>query len=111
MTWRTPTRCCGTSRNHRGCELMTGLRASTFLAWAGVLFAALVVRAQPMQIGIIDFYGLGPISPHQVLEALTFKEGDEISFSSGRPPFLVESERRLAALPGVRSATVNPVCC
>jgi len=90
---------------------MTWLRASTFLAWAGVLFAALVVRAQPMQIGIIDFYGLGPISPHQVREALTFKEGDGISFSSGRPPFLVESERRLAALPGVRSATVNPVCC
>ena len=47
-----------------------------------------------------------------VRQTLTFKEGDSISFAgNARPAFLVEAERRLAALPGVIRASVNPVCC
>ena len=34
--------------------------------------------AQTLQIGIIDFYGLGPLSPSDVRKALTFKEGDSM---------------------------------
>ena len=68
--------------------------------------------AQTLPIGIIDFYGLGRLSPSDVRKALTFKEGDSISFASDeRPPFLAESERRLAALPDVTRASANAVCC
>ena len=68
--------------------------------------------AQTLQIGIIDFYGLGRLSVADVRQTLTFKEGDSISFAGdARPAFLVEAERRLAALPGVIRASVNPVCC
>ena len=67
--------------------------------------------AQTLQIGIIDFYGLGRLSvPTFVRRCL--KEGDSISFAgNARPAFLVEAERRLTALPGVIRASVNPVCC
>ena len=68
--------------------------------------------AQTLQIGIIDFYGLGRLSVADVRQTLTFKEGDSISFAGdARPAFLVEAEQRLAALPGVIRASVNPVCC
>ncbi len=68
--------------------------------------------AQTFQIGIIDFYGLQRVSASEARAALTFAEGDSISFESDEPPaFLVESERRLAKLPGVVSARTNIVCC
>ena len=83
---------------------------------ASVLLLLLVLgsraSAQTLQIGIIDFYGLGRLSVADVRQTLTFKEGDSISFAGdARPAFLVEAEQRLAALPGVIRASVNPVCC
>jgi hypothetical protein len=81
-----------------------------------ILGVVAVVGLQPPQprtfeIGIIDFYGLGQLSEGQVRQALTFTIGDQISFDDIRPSFFTDSERRLAALPGVRSASLNPVCC
>jgi hypothetical protein len=68
--------------------------------------------AQSLQIGIIDLYGLGSLPAADVRKTLTIKEGDEISFASeARPAFLTENEQRLATLPGVIRASLNPVCC
>ena len=68
--------------------------------------------SQPLTIGIIDFYGLGSVSEPDARQALTFKEGDSVSVESGgRPALLAESERRLAAVPGVRRARLSLVCC
>jgi hypothetical protein len=68
--------------------------------------------AQSLQIGIIDLYGLGSLPVADVRKALTFKEGDSISFASEeRPAFFAESELRLGKLPGVSRASISPVCC
>ena len=54
-------------------------------------------------IGIIDFYGLNRLSQAEARQALTFKEGDLISFGDGqRAPFLAESERRCRVCPACR---------
>jgi len=67
---------------------------------------------QEFEIGIVDFYGLSRVTPSKARQALTFKEGDSISFETDGPPaFIAESERRLSILPGVLRAHVNPVCC
>jgi len=67
---------------------------------------------QAMVIGIIDFYGLKQLSPEVARAALTFSEGDTISFSSDdRPAFMATSEARLTALPGVSHARISLVCC
>jgi len=70
------------------------------------------LRGQEFQIGIIDFYGLHRVPESVVRQALTFKEGDTISLAREEPPpFLVSSESRLAALPGIMRAHTNFVCC
>jgi|SRR5665213_483789 len=65
---------------------------------------------QNLPIGIIDFYGLHKLSAAQLQGALTFKVGDRISRGS-RPPSIEESMMRLMAIPGVRSAHPDFVCC
>jgi hypothetical protein len=58
------------------------------------------LAGQERQIGIIDFYGLKQVSPAQLREALTFKQGDAISFpGDDRFP---ESEERLSKVPARR---------
>ncbi len=69
------------------------------------------LSAQTFQIGIIDFYGLHRVSASDARRALTFTEGDSISLGDEPPAFLADSERRLAALPGVERARTNIVCC
>jgi hypothetical protein len=67
------------------------------------------LAGQERQIGIIDFYGLKQVSPAQLREALTFKQGDAISFpGDDRFP---ESEERLSKVPGIVRARINSVCC
>jgi hypothetical protein len=67
---------------------------------------------QELQIGIIDFYGLNRVTLAQAREALTFKEGDSISYPGVEPsPTVEESEIRLSKLPGVVRAHANTVCC
>lgn len=74
-------------------------------AWPGL-------RGQELQIGIVDFYGLDRLRVDQVREALTFKEGDTFSLSTGtRPEFLSTSQVRLGALTGVADVHINIVCC
>jgi hypothetical protein len=77
-----------------------------------ILFGARDVAGQRLEIGIIDFYGLSEVSEQDARQALTIKEGDSVSLEGeGRPAFLAESERLLAAVPGVVRARLNLVCC
>src|SRR5213596_2619490 len=70
------------------------------------------VCAQSLQVGIIDFYGLHRVTEAQARAALTVKEGDIVPIVDEMPPaFVVESERRLSALAGVRQAYLNVTCC
>jgi hypothetical protein len=70
------------------------------------------LRAEEFQIGIVDFYGLHRVTQNEARKALTFKEGDTIMLAGDEPPaFLVASESRLAALPGIVRAHTNFVCC
>ena len=61
--------------------------------------------------GPIDFYGLGDLRAQDARGALEVEEGDVVSFDGERPGFIAASERRLAALPGVRAGHVHVVCC
>lgn len=78
----------------------------------GILSGVHQLAGQELQIGIIDFYGLGRVSESEARQALTFKEGDTISLVGDEPPaVLAESERRLSRLSGVTRAQTNLVCC
>jgi hypothetical protein len=75
---------------------------------------ALLARpaAQELRIGVVDLYGVRRVSEAAVRGALAFHEGDPVAFDGdAAPAFVAESEKRLAALPGVASAKVNLVCC
>lgn len=77
-----------------------------------VLGAVQTATSQTLEIGIIDFYGLGGVSEKEARQKLTFKEGDSMSLEGDeRPASLVESERRLSTVAGVARAQVSPVCC
>ena len=87
------------------------VRAALLVAFV-LTSVARTAPAQTLPIGIIDFYGLHRVSVHDAQAVLTFTEGDSISIERHDPPtFLVESERRLASLPGVVRAHTNIVCC
>lgn len=62
--------------------------------------------AQLPRVGIIDLYGLRKTNPQQVRDALGISVGDSITSLA-----LFEVPARLAALPGVASASIDPVCC
>jgi hypothetical protein len=82
------------------------------LICASVVAAVCDFAGQQLRIGIIDFYGLNRLSPTQLRQTLTFKEGDNISLEEGRHAASVsESERRLSQLPGVSDARTMFVCC
>lgn len=73
----------------------------------------LAVRAQSIEIGTIDFYGLKSISEEKARSVLTVSEGDGLDqIESGAPPqVLRDSELALQQLPGVASASITTVCC
>jgi hypothetical protein len=60
---------------------------------------------QEPRVGIIDFYGLRSLSERRARQALQIKEGDPF------PASREEAQRRLEALPNVRQALLNLVCC
>jgi hypothetical protein len=62
--------------------------------------------AQLPPVGIIDLYGLHKTSAKAVREALGINVGDSLTSL-----VLFQVPARLAALPGVSSAAVDPVCC
>ena len=80
-----------------------------------VVFLLITVRGaagQEVKIGIIETYGLSRVAVDHVRGALTFKEGDTITFGGDkRPAFLGASEARVAQLPGVVRARTHVVCC
>lgn len=62
--------------------------------------------AQLPRVGIIDLYGLHKTSPDQVREALGINVGDSLTALT-----LLQVPAKLASLPGVASASIDPVCC
>ncbi len=71
-----------------------------------LLFATTDAQFPP--IGTIDFYGLQTISERQIREALIIKEDDAMLKSKEEADAI---EKRLASLPNVAEAKINPVCC
>jgi hypothetical protein len=85
----------------------TPLRALTL-----VVSTVVVADGEAFPINIIDCYGLRKVSADAVRVALTFKEGDTITFADDeRPAMLAASEERLAKVPGVVSARITVTCC
>lgn len=81
------------------------------LAMVG-LTASYEAEGQTFKIGIIDFYGLSGISRDEARAALTFTEGDTLTFSEDEPPAVFRSaEDHLRALHDVVSVRVNAECC
>lgn len=81
------------------------LLTSVFAAGSLAAFSSLAAAQLP-PVGIIDLYGLRKTSPQAVREALGIKVGDSLTSL-----VLFQVPARLAALPGVASAAVDPVCC
>ena len=61
-------------------------------------------------IGVIDFYGLRTVPEASVRSLLGFHEGDPVDLYQFNDKKR-ESERWVAAIPGVRSASVSLICC
>ena len=80
-----------------------GLLAAVAIASITTTTAA---SAQLPRVGIIDFYGLRKTTVAQAREALGIVVGDSLTAMS-----LLEVPARMADLPGVMSAAVDPVCC
>jgi hypothetical protein len=64
--------------------------------------------SQSFKIGSIDIYGNRKISSNIILSHLLFKEGDSINHESFKPENVAAA---LEQVPGVKHATVNPICC
>jgi hypothetical protein len=62
--------------------------------------------AQLPRVGIIDLYGLRKTTATQVREVLGIAVGDSLTAMS-----MLEVPARLADIPGVVSAAIDPVCC
>lgn len=92
------------------CRTRAALRGSTggFFALMAVIvvLGANPAAAQLPRVGIIDFYGLRKTTLQQVREALGINVGDSLTSLA-----LFEVPARLAQLPDVASAAVDPVCC
>jgi hypothetical protein len=63
---------------------------------------------QSFKIGSIDIYGNRKISSEIILSHLTVREGDSINHENFKPENVVAA---LEQIPGVKHATVNPICC
>jgi len=63
-------------------------------------------EAQLPRVGIIDVYGVHKINPQQIRDALGISVGDSLTSLA-----LLQVPAKLAALEGVASASVDPVCC
>lgn len=71
-----------------------------------VIIGATGVGAQIAPVGSIDFYGLRKTALAQAREALGITVGDSLTSL-----VLLSVPARMADLPGVESAAVDPVCC
>src|SRR5690242_17343347 len=64
--------------------------------------------AQSIKIGSIDVYGNRKISADIILSHLGVKEGDTVNHENFKPEQVAAT---LGHIPGVKHATVNPICC
>src|SRR5690242_15123813 len=78
----------------------------TIIAVAGLATMPARSAAQMPRVGIIDVYGTHKTSPKQIRDALGISVGDTLT---GMTLLMVPA--KLADLPGVASASVDPVCC
>jgi len=86
--------------------MMKTQMAVALLGALAALAAPVPARAQRPPVGTIDVYGLRKISAAQVREALGINVGDSLSAMA-----MLTAPGRLADLPGVSSAALDPVCC
>ena len=86
----------------------SGVHTAITVITAGLLtaFAGRPGAAQMPRVGIIDLYGLHKTSPQQVRDALGINVGDSLTGI-----MLLQVPAKLASLPGVASASIDPVCC
>ena len=80
--------------------------ALAVVAAAGLAVLPARTSAQMPRVGIIDIYGTHKTSAKQVRDALGISVGDTLT---GMTLLMVPA--KLADLPGVASASVDPVCC
>ena len=80
--------------------------AATLVVGASAIVVPAPSSAQLPRVGIIDFYGLRKTTAAQVREALGINVGDSLTAAA-----MFEVPARLADLPGVVSAAIDPVCC
>jgi len=83
-----------------------GLLAAFAVASVATLSTPTATAAQLPRVGIIDFYGLRKTTAAQAREALGIAVGDSLTSLS-----LLQVPARMADLPGVVSAAIDPVCC
>jgi hypothetical protein len=69
------------------------------------LLAAGSLAAQVPGVREINLYGLRSVTPDAVRRASRLQSGEPL------PPSKIDMEERIAAVPGVRSARVEAVCC
>jgi hypothetical protein len=69
------------------------------------LLAAGSLAAQVPGVHEINLYGLRKVTPEAVRRASRLQSGEAL------PPSKIDMEERIAAVPGVRSARVEAVCC
>ena len=80
--------------------------ALALVAAAGFAMLPARSRAQLPRIGIIDIYGAHKTNPQQIRDALGISVGDSLTGLA-----LLQVSAKLTDLPGVASASVDPVCC
>ena len=80
--------------------------AAVAIVSASVTVAPSPARAQLPRVGIIDFYGLRKTTAAQAREALGIAVGDSLTALA-----MFDLPARMADLPGVTSAAIDPVCC
>ena len=80
--------------------------ALTLLSTAALATFPAGGTAQLPRVGIIDVYGAHKTNPQQVRAALGISVGDSLSSLA-----LLQVPAKLAAIEGVASASVDPVCC
>src|SRR5690349_996578 len=73
-----------------------------------VLLASSIPFAQSIKIGSIEIFGNRKIGSDIILSRLSIKQGDRISDEDFKPENVVAATEHI---PGVKHATVTPVCC
>lgn len=78
------------------------------LLLATALLPCYTTFSQSLKIGAIDIYGNRKISSDIIFTQLSLKQGDSIDYGNFKREPLVA---QLVQIPGVKYATVNPLCC